>query len=348
MQKKEIDRTVRQGFEANLSGAQFSGLANVVLNNVFGWQTTGGVNVVKGALIGFQVAGISNTVIKYSFGVQLAGLYNVSAQSMDGVQVAGLFNVTQGGLYGVQLSLFNKAGFTEGINSVGNRYPTGVQIGLVNMAQSVNGFQFGMINLGKRTQGTQIGLINIYNNGREPQTRDGTSIGIINIGSAFSLSAFASDLFAMNFGIETGTPKNARMSNDRTIKYIMNSITYSKTPSFVNKRQPWAIGYGLKKYFFNKSAVPGMMRFRYLSMGADWLHVNHERKKFTKELSLLSRPNVAVGSRLHPKNKSFYFFVAAAFNVYRSASGQKFGSAVESGGTKWQHWPGFSAGVAVY
>src|SRR5688572_9116790 len=113
MQWKEADKKKREGFEANLSGAQFSGIANIVVNNVFGWQTSGGVNLAKGSLQGFQLAGISNTVYKYSFAVQLAGVYNVSVESMDGVQVSTLFNVTQGGLYGAQLGMFNKAGFIE-------------------------------------------------------------------------------------------------------------------------------------------------------------------------------------------------------------------------------------------
>lgn len=117
---KEIDRLQREGFEANLSGVQFSGMSNLVLNNVFGWQATGGFNIAKGALFGFQLAGVSNTVSRYSFGVQLAGIYNVSAESMDGVQVSGLFNITTGGLFGVQISSFNRAGFIQGKNSFGN------------------------------------------------------------------------------------------------------------------------------------------------------------------------------------------------------------------------------------
>jgi hypothetical protein len=348
MQLKEIDKTIREGFEANLSGAQFSGVANIVLNNVFGWQTTGGVNVVRGALMGLQLAGISNTVLKYSFGVQLAGLYNVSAESMDGVQVAGLFNITEGGLYGVQVGMINKTGFTRGINSFANNDPTGIQIGLVNFAQKMDGFQIGLINFGKRTQGTQLGLINIYNNGREPQTRDGTSIGLLNIGSAFSMAVFTSDIFVMNFEIGTGTSKNVRMTSDRTAKYIMNGLIYSRTPSSLNKNEPWALGYGLKKYFFNKSMTPGMMRFRFISFGADWLHVNHERKKITQELSLVFRPVITAGSRLHPKNKNFFFFFSAAYNVYRSESGKKIDRVIEGGGSKWQHWPGFSAGVSIH
>lgn len=347
MDPREIDRKKREGFEANLSGAQISGAANIVLNNVFGWQASGGINLAKGALIGFQLAGISNTVYKYSFGVQLAGAYNVSAGSMDGIQVASLFNITTGGLYGVQISLFNKAGFTEGKNSFESKDPSGVQLGLVNVANKMNGFQIGLVNIGKRVQGTQVGLINIYNDGRVPQTRDGTSIGLLNIGSSGYAAVYASDIFYTNYEIATGTSKNDRVPGDRRLKQIQNVLIYSKDPGFLSRRERWAIGYGIKKMFFNKSLVPGMNRFNFFSFGVDWMHVNLEAKKFTRELSLLARPGFAMGSRFSPKNRNFFFFAAATYNIYFARSGQSIDGLIESGGARRQHWPGFSCGVLV-
>ena len=297
MDDKNIEKKVREGFEANLSGAQISGIANIVLNNVFGFQASGAVNLSKGALMGAQVAGLSNTVYKYSFGVQIAGLYNVSAQSMDGVQVAGLFNVTEGGLYGLQLSLINKAGYTEGINTFpANNDPMGCQIGLLNVAGKVNGFQIGLINYGKKMQGTQIGLINIFSGGKDPQTRDGTAIGLLNLGTSAYAAVYASDLFLTNYELGTGTVKNGRVTGDLTEKRILNSLIYSRDPGFLRERQQWAIGYGLKKLFSNRSTYPGMNGFRFLSVGIDLMHINHVRNKLTKELSLLARPVISIGS----------------------------------------------------
>ena len=347
---KEIDKKKKEGFETNLSGAQLSGAANIVLNNVFGWQATGGVNLAKGALMGFQLAGISNTVYKYSFGVQLAGAYNVSAESMDGVQVAGLFNITKGGLYGFQLSLYNRIGFTEGKNSFENKDPTGVQIGLVNLAtKHMNGFQIGLVNISNRMQGTQIGLVNIYKNGKVPQTRNGTSIGLVNLdGAAAYVAVYASDIFYTNYEFATGTIKNGRITEDRRFKQIQNSLIYSRDLGFLSDRERWAIGYGLKKMFFNKSLLPGMTNFNFYSFGIDWMHINHQRKKLTKELSLLARPTVSMGSRFNPKNKNFFFFAAVSYNMYFSKSGRSVNGLIESGGTaKRQHWPGFSCGVLV-
>lgn len=346
---KEIERMIREGFEANLSGAQFSGVANIVLNNVFGWQTTGGVNLAKGALFGFQLAGISNTVYKYSFGVQLAGLYNVSVQSMDGVQMAGLFNVTTGGLYGAQIALFNRAGYMQGKNSFGNDDPTGVQIGAVNYAGMMNGFQIGLINIAGRMQGTQIGLINIYRNGKTPLTRDGTSIGLINIGSSVKTGLYASDMFLTNFEISTGTLKNGRVKEDITTKDFQNALIYSWSPKWAGSREQWAIGYGLRKYHFNRTTLPGYNRIRYLEYGVDFMHISFERKKLTKELSLLGRPHVTVGSRIHPKNSIGFFFVTAAFNYYLTDTENKVKSIIEGGGSNGrQYWPGFAAGFMIH
>lgn len=356
MQFKEIDQKEKSGFEANLSGAQFSGLTNIVLKNVFGWQTTGGMNVVKGALVGFQVAGISNTVKKYSFGVQLSGVWNVSAESMDGIQVASLFNGTMGGLYGIQVSAFNKAGFIEGKNSFNSKDPTGLQLGLVNLANSMNGFQIGLVNIGKRMQGTQIGLINIYRNGKTPQTRDGTSIGLLNIGAGGYFSVYATELFLTNVEIATGTVKNRRMINDTKEVQVQNALIFSNEMHFIRELPSWAFGYGLKKMFFNRSPTPGYGKMRYFSFGSDFMHVNHRPSKLTKELSLVTRPGVSFGTRLHPNLKglfrSLYFFGSVAYNFYVSDSGKSIAPSFISSngeirGARYEMWPGFAAGIHI-
>jgi hypothetical protein len=346
MQFKEIEKKTREGFEANLSGLQVSGLANVVINNVFGAQITGGVNIAKGALQGLQIAGISNTVYKYSFAVQLAGLYNVSAQSMDGVQVAGFFNITKGGLFGLQLAMINLSDYSNGINSFEDQYPTGVQLGLVNISRKMNGFQIGLVNYSKRMQGTQIGLINFYRGGKDPETRDGTSIGLLNFGSTGYLGVYSSDLFPTNIEIATGTNKNRRVM-EGTEKQIQNSLIYSNDAKFLSNRTLWAFGYGIKKVYFNRSATPGMGRFHFVSVGIDWMHVNHQRKKITKELSLLARPGIMAGTRFHPKNRNFFFFASANYNFYKSKSGKKIDMLFDGGDSSLQHSPGFSAGVFV-
>jgi hypothetical protein len=349
---REIDKKRKEGWEANLSGLQLSGLTNFVLNNVFGGQITAGVNVAKGSLQGVQLAGLSNTVLKYSFGLQLAGLYNVSIESMDGVQVSSLFNLTTGGLYGVQIGSFNRARSTEGINSFNNTDTWGVQIGLVNKTTFMNGFQIGLINISKRMQGTQIGIINIFNNGLTPQTRDGTPIGLINIGSSGYASAYANETFLMNIEIGTGSSKNKRITTDADDIQWQNALIYSRGPASLEETGQWALGYGVKKFYFNRSTAPGFGHMKFVSFGVDFMHLNHERKRITKELSLIAKPNLAMGSRFHPKNKNVFFMAGLSYNVYYSKSryavNSIFKKSIESEGSrKLQHWPGLTLGVLV-
>lgn len=347
MLPKEIERRKREGFEANLSGAQFSGAVNLVLNNVFGWQATGGINIAKGALHGFQLSGVSNTVYRWTFGLQLAGLYNVSRESMDGVQVAGLFNITEGGLFGVQMSLVNRAGFMNGKNSFDNDDPTGVQIGIVNLAKSMDGYQVGLVNIAGPMKGTQIGLINIYRHGKDPQTRNGTAIGLINVGAAGYFAAYTSDVFPVNLEIASGTIKNSRIPTEAYGKFVQNGLIFSNS-GWLTDRQNWALGYGLKKFYFNRSLQPGYNHFRFLAFGVDLLHINHTSGKITKELSLLTRPLIMAGSRFNPKNKRYFFFASAAYNVYRSKSGKSLHAFLERDSeAKFRHWPGFAAGVLI-
>lgn len=349
MSEKEISEKINSGFEANLTGLQLSGLTNVVINKTFGGQLTGGVNISRGALLGVQVAGLLNQVNKYIFGVQVAGLSNVAMQSVDGVQLAGLSNYTDGELFGVQIGVYNRARTMEGVNSYDNNDPTGVQIGLVNRAFKMNGFQIGLVNLAKRSQGTQIGLINIYRKGKDVGTRDGTSIGLINIGDVGYATAYANDIFIQNYEIATGNYfKNNRVLEDRFNKSVQNSLIYSRASWQDNL---WAMGYGLKKMYFNKSSMPGMGSFRFFSYGVDVQHVNHG-KSFSRELSLLVRPKVLAGTRLSPKIHSIYVVVSVDLNYYRNHSGKNISTLAQraeqvSTGTVQKIWPGYSFGVML-
>lgn len=352
MQKKEQDEKVRKGFEANLAGIQISGLSNVVLNNVFGGQITGGVNVSKGALQGLQLAGLGNIVYKYSFALQLAGLWNISFESMDGVQVSSLANFTRGGLFGFQVGLYNRAGFIEGRNSYENDDPTALQAGLFNQAGKMNGFQVGLVNIAGTMQGTQIGLINIYRNGKQAGTRDGTAIGLLNFGNSGYASLYANELFFTNIELATGNSKNGRITSSQRNIYILNALIYANDPGFLDNEGRWAFGYGLKKFYFNRSSAPGMNNFRFLSFGMDALHLNHEEGKLTRELSLLLRPKVSFGTRLHPKLKSIYIFGGISYNLYLSDSEYELApefleTSSRLGDRMLDMWPGFSAGVHV-
>lgn len=350
LSKKEKENKIKTGYTSLFSGAQFSGLANVVMNDAYGAQVSGAFNVSKGALLGMQWSGIANVVYKYSFGFQLSGLSNVSYESMDGVQVAGLMNYTQGGLYGVQISAYNKAGFTEGINSYENKSAWGLQLGLINVAQTMNGFQIGLINWCKHSQGTQIGLINIYKGGKQTGSKDGTAIGLINIGDMGYLAVSANELFAVNYELATGNRKNARLNKSRLNKYWENALIYSRH-SFNQSR--WAFGYGIRKMYFNRSTLPGMTEFRFISWGMDFQHVNNKPGKIERDLSLLTRLKLMAGTRIAPKLLNVYVFTAITANGFLSDEDQNLApnsvrkrTPVKGESLEW--WPGFSAGILIH
>jgi hypothetical protein len=353
MQSQEREEKSNGGFEVNLSGVQISGLANVVLNNVFGWQATGGVNIAKGAMQGFQVAGVANLVYKYSFGVQLAGLWNISYTSMDGLQVSSLANYTEGGLFGTQIGIFNQAGFIEGKNSFENDDPTGLQLGLVNRSGKMNGFQIGLLNMSSSMQGTQVGLVNIYRGGKQADTRDGTSMGLLNFGNSAYVALYGNELFFTNLEVATGTFKNGRVMSDKRNIYIQNALIYANNPSFLDKNgRKWSFGYGLKKFYFTRSTAPTMNDFRFLSLGVDAMHINYQQKELTRSLSLLIRPNVSFGTRLYPKLRSIYIFAALTYNVYfydeeNEIAPSFLETSTSLGDRRIDMWPGSSAGIHV-
>jgi hypothetical protein len=348
--KKQREEKRKSGFSSNLTGVQFSGVTNIVLGNAFGAQVTGGVNLDNGALIGLQISGIANIVTTYSFGVQLSGLFNVSEMSFSGVQLAGLSNYTRGELEGVQLGLVNQAGATEGKNSVDNTQPTGVQIGFINFAKKMNGFQVGVINFARQSQGTQIGLLNFYTGGKQTGTRDGTAIGLLNIGDITYASVYSSELFALNYELSTGTRKNGRIKLDKRTVYLTNTLIFSHR-SF--NQADWGFGYGIKKMFFNRSDVPGMSESKFWGYGIDVQHINSEKGKLTKELSLLSRIKIMAGTRIVPKLFGVNCFVALSLNTFLSETEKTIKPIVSSATTEvkkmnLQYWPGVSVGLLFH
>lgn len=348
--KKESEAKIKSGFSPYVSGAQFSGLTNSVLGDAFGTQFTGGINFNKGALIGLQVSGIANIVYKYSFGVQLSGLFNISEVSFNGVQISGFSNYTNGELEGVQLGLLNQAGDIEGKNSLNNPQPTGFQIGLINFSKKMNGFQFGLINFAKRSQGTQIGLVNFYRGGKETGTRDGTAIGLINLGELTYVSVYANELFALNYEISTGTRKNSRIKLDKRNVYVTNALIFSHS-SFSDKK--WGLGYGIKKMFFNRSEIPGQTESKFIGYGIDVEHINEEKGRITKNLNLITRLKIVAGTRIIPKLFGVNCFAALSFNTFLTDRKNSLKPNFLSSSTKLknmnlEYWPGLSVGLLFH
>lgn len=108
----------------NMNGVQLQGLAGFTRGNIVGWQVSGMLNYSGGKLEGLQLTGLTNYNRKDAHGAQIAGVGNINRGIMKGAQISAIFN------YAKQMD--------------------GLQIGLVNIADTVNGYSIGFINIVKR------------------------------------------------------------------------------------------------------------------------------------------------------------------------------------------------------
>jgi len=120
---------VSNQYSLNLIGGYSAGVNGVEAGGVF--------NIDKRDVHGVQAAGLLNLVGGNVRGVQVAGLINIANKNVTGVQAAGYENVCKDTVRGLQISsLCNKAHVLKG-----------VQIGLLNVADSSTGYSIGLISI---------------------------------------------------------------------------------------------------------------------------------------------------------------------------------------------------------
>lgn len=153
---------VWNGVNGTVETAQFAGVANYVKKDVRGFQAAGVANTVGGNFIGFQASGVANGVNGFLNGIQIAGVSNVIRQNARGMQIAGVANVALKGIGGTQISA------------------------VFNYAKKINGLQIGLVNLADSSLGTSIGLLNLSKNGYK------------------KISFFANEVVKSNVALKTG------------------------------------------------------------------------------------------------------------------------------------------------
>lgn len=185
------------GYSGGTNGFELGGLFNIDKRDAQFMQVAGLFNLVGGGVRGLQLGGISNTVLDSLAGFQSAGVSNYVNGSSKGVQLGGVYNHTGASLYGTQVS---------GVINFTNHKTRGMQLaGVGNISgREVNGVQVaGVFNYTRRLKGVQIGLINIAD------TSEGYSIGLINIvfKGYHKLSLSANELMNLNAAFKTGNRK---------------------------------------------------------------------------------------------------------------------------------------------
>jgi hypothetical protein len=114
------------GYTAGVNGLEFGGLFNINRMNSRYVQIAGVFNMVGGTVTGLQAAGVHNRALDTVKGVQIAGFINKAEGQMSGLQASFLNNSTHK-LKGVQIGLVNTADTSKGvsiglINIIGNGF----------------------------------------------------------------------------------------------------------------------------------------------------------------------------------------------------------------------------------
>ncbi len=189
----------------NMTGTQFGGIFNYAGGSAKGFQAAGVVNFAQSAEAA-QAAGLANFVQGDVAGLQASGLFNTVGGSAKGVQASGLFNKTGGDSKVQAAGGFNRSRGSSRVQAAGGFNISGgntkFQISsILNAADDVQVGQFGTFNRARgNMRGLQVGLINISD------TVSGVPIGLINIVKRGynKFEIYGSEILHGNFQLKLG------------------------------------------------------------------------------------------------------------------------------------------------
>lgn len=205
-----VSLNILAGVSRGVKGVEFGGLANVILKDVHGAQFAGATNVVLGEVNGGQfasyfnysgknlngaaLAGICNVNLGELHGAQIAGAFNLNRRGGRGVQIAGYSNVTRGNFKGLQLSTFA---------NIATKNIEGSQISVgVNYAKKVKGIQLGLVNIADSVDGASIGFFNFVKKGLNQIEVSGDEFFYANVSYRMGTKAFH-NIFSL--GLQPGS-----------------------------------------------------------------------------------------------------------------------------------------------
>ena len=149
-------------FSLNVIGGYTAGVDGVELGGLF--------NINKLDAKYLQIAGVFNLTGGKVTGVQAAGLHNDALDTLRGVQIAGFINTAGTDARGLQLAALN------------------------NNARSLHGVQIGIVNVADTSAGISIGLINIIRNGFYKITLSANNLSNTNVSLKTGTHVFYSTL----------------------------------------------------------------------------------------------------------------------------------------------------------
>lgn len=149
-------------FSMNLAGGYTAGVNGLELGGLF--------NINKKDARYLQLAGVFNLVGGTVTGLQLAGVNNKALSDVNGIQIAGFMNSAKGTATGMQLSALH------------------------NEAHVLKGLQIGLLNVADTSRGVSLGLINIVRNGFYRVTYSANNLMNTNLSLSTGTAGFYSKL----------------------------------------------------------------------------------------------------------------------------------------------------------
>ncbi|GJM63170.1 hypothetical protein [Persicobacter diffluens] len=265
-----------------MAGIQMAGINNVHQGRITGLQMAGVSNVLTSGGKGLQVAGISNMTKGEYLGVQLSAVLNRSKDKMKGWQVAGLINVVADSLEGFQLAA---------LSNINKKYLNGSQVSALNNTNRGNmmGFQFSLSNNSQqKLHGLQVGLINVAD------TIRGSQLGLINHarrfegGVPFGLFSFVST-GANNLELLYEDENFLSLNYKTGHRHLYNILTYAIS---MNDFETMTMGYGL-------GSAPKIYRSLSLSADVTFNYVQQETK-FFDHLNFLAKAGLQLNWSITP------------------------------------------------
>lgn len=222
----------------------------------------------------------------------------------------------------------------------------------------MDSIQIGLINFNRKIRGKQIGLINFFDplNSKE-KVRDGTPIGLLNIGSRGSVFRLHyNELFPINLEYTTGNCLNCSYAIPTQMPYDDANKIFNQNAlmlGFDPMKNTWGLGYGFEKILFNKVSMnptPSNAK-RLLSYGITFLHLNRSWS-WDSEFNLVTRIHAEFGRRV----MGIYFFGGISLNSFLLQNSSDISAysirtnmwdTGKIGGLSSFVWPGYSIGIQI-
>lgn len=180
------------GFHNNvldsMKGVQVAGFSNITEGNMEGVQLTGAIGQVRKNMQGVSVSGIGGINQGHTQGWEVAGAFTYNGKNLNGLQLSGIGNYNKENAYGAQLA---------GVGNINRGVMKGVQIATIfNYAKQMDGVQIGLVNIADTVNGYSIGIINIVRKGYKKVVLFSTDVLPFNI----AWKAGRSELYSILLG----------------------------------------------------------------------------------------------------------------------------------------------------